>query len=402
MRSRSRSTTTILLALIGGAVLLGTAAPALAAETANSEFVLIRPDDVLEGDLYAGAIKVSVDGEIDGDLIAFAGEEIIIEGTVTGSVFAVAPRVTVNGSVGGSLRVVATSLTVNGDIGRDIVATAVNVRLGKESKVGGDVLVWAFNMDSLGQIGQNLEGSQRRLSLAGTVGGDVDVSVGRLTIVDDLTVNGDLGYRSDADAEGLDQADVGGAVVHKTPLPPNIRVRALNLFGRFLAVLFLTIAALTTAWGWPNQTIAAIERVRVSPMRSWMSGAVIMALPLFLMALAALLLTLAPTSASFPLLVILAPLILAAVGLVFALSLVAGVPTVGRLGGLLLKKLDVYGAILTGSVVIGIIWMLPVIGWLVPLFVLPLGLGAWLVSRRSSEPTADADEVASNAQADPG
>lgn len=402
MRSRSRSTTTILLALIGGAVLLGTAAPALAAETANSEFVLIRPDDVLEGDLYAGAIKVSVDGEIDGDLIAFAGEEIIIEGTVTGSVFAVAPRVTVNGSVGGSLRVVATSLTVNGDIGRDIVATAVNVRLGKESKVGGDVLVWAFSMDSLGQIGQNLEGSQRRLSLAGTVGGDVDVSVGRLTIVDDLTVNGDLGYRSDADAEGLDQADVGGAVVHKTPLPPNIRVRALNLFGRFLAVLFLTIAALTTAWGWPNQTIAAIERVRVSPMRSWMSGAVIMALPLFLMALAALLLTLAPTSASFPLLVILAPLILAAVGLVFALSLVAGVPTVGRLGGLLLKKLDVYGAILTGSVVIGIIWMLPVIGWLVPLFVLPLGLGAWLVSRRSSEPTADADEVASNAQADPG
>ncbi len=397
MRSRSRAT---LLALVTGAMLLGVAAPALAAETANSEFVIIRPDDVLEDDLYAGAIKVSVDGEIDGDLIAFAGEEIIIEGTVTGSVFAVAPRVTVNGSVGGSLRVVATSLTINGDIGRDVVATAVNVSLSNGSTVEGDVLVWAFNMESLGLVGQNLEGSQRRLSLAGTVGGDVDVAVGRLTVVDTLTVNGDLGYRSDTEAEGLGQADVGGVVVHKTPLPPNIRVRALNLFGRFLVVLFLTIAALTTAWGWPSQTIAAIEKVKASPLRSWVSGAVVMALPLFLMALAALLVTLAPTSASFPLLVILAPLILAAVGLVFALSLVAGVPVVGRLGGLMLKKLDVYGAILAGSVVAGVIWMLPVIGWLVPFVILPLGLGAWLVSRRLGEPTADADEVVSTVQAD--
>ena len=401
MRSRSSGVNSVLFALIAGAVLLGTAAPALAAETANSEFVLIRPDVVLEDDLYAGAIKVSIDGEIDGDLIAFAAEEIIIEGTVTGSVFAVAPRVTVNGSVGGSLRVVATSLTVNGDIGRDIVATAVNVHLGTGSTVGGDVLVWAFDMESLGQIGQDLEGSQRRLSLAGEIGGDVDVSVGGLTIVDDLTVSGDLGYRSDADAEGLDMADVGGTVVHKTPLPANIRVRALNLFGRFLVVLFLTIAALTTAWGWPNQTIAAIEKVKASPLRSWVSGAVVLALPLFLMALTALLLALAPASASFPLLVILGPLILAAAGLTFALSLVAGVPAVGRLGGILFKKLDVYGEILVGSAVAGLIWMLPVIGWLVPFVILPLGLGAWLVSWRLSEPTADADEVASTVQADP-
>ena len=283
MHSRSRSRLNrrrarcILLSLVAGAVLLGISVPALAAETANSEFVIIRPDDVLEDDLYAGAIKVSIEGEIDGDLIAFAGEEIIIEGTVTGSVFAVAPQVTVNGSIGGSLRVVATSLTVNGDIGRDVVATAMNVELGKGSNVGGDVLVWAFNMESLGQIGENLEGTQRSLSLAGTVGGDIDVSVGRLTIVNELIVNGDLGYRSDADAEGMEQARVGGAMVHKTPLPPNIRVRALNLFGRFLVVLFLTIAALTTAWGWPKQTIAAMERVSGSPVRSWASGAVVMA-----------------------------------------------------------------------------------------------------------------------------
>jgi hypothetical protein len=193
-------------------------------------------------------------------------------------------------------------------------------------------------------------------------------------------VSGDLGYRSESTAEGLERAEVGGVVVHKTPLPPNIRVRALGLFGRFLVVLLLTIAALSTAWGWPGRTVAAIEQVKVAPVKAWLFGAVVMASPLFLVGIAALLLTLAPSSASFPLLVILGPVILAAVGVVLAASLVAGIPTVGRVGGVLFSKLEIYGAILAGSAVVGFLWMLPVVGWLIPPIVLPLGLGAWYLS----------------------
>lgn len=380
MPSRFSTTGRLLLGLAAGVILVGAAAPALAAETANSEFVIIRPDDLLEDDLYAGAIKVSIEGEIDGDLIAFAADEVVIDGTVTGSVTAVAPTVTINGSVGGALRVIARSLVVNGSVGRDVVVTAVDVRLAAGSSVDGDVLAWVLNMEALGHIGQDLEGSQRTLAIAGSVESDVDVSVGQLTVVDDLTVSGDLGYRSDSAAEGLDMASVGGIVVHKTPLPPNIRVRALALFGRFLVVLLLTIAALAIAWGWPSRTGAAIEKVKVSPLRAWFFGAVVMASPLFLVAIGALLFTLAPPSASFPLLIILGPLVLAAFGLVLATSLVAGIPTVGRLGGALFRKLEIYGAILVGSAVVGILWMLPVVGWLIPLIVLPLGLGGWYLS----------------------
>ena len=370
----------LLLGLAVVVVFVGAAIPAQAAETTNSEFVIIQPDDLLEDDLYAGAIKVSIEGQIDGDLVAFAADEVVIEGTVTGSVTAVAPRVTINGSVGGALRVIARSLVVNGSVGRDIVVSAVNVQLTDASSVGGDVLAWVFNVEALGHIGGDLEGSQRTLALAGSVDGDVDVSVGQLTVVDDLTVSGDLGYRSESASEGLEMANVGGVVVHKTPLPPNIRVRALALLGRFLVVLLLTIAALSTAWGWPARTAAAIEKVKVSPLRAWLFGAVVMVSPLFLAAIGALLLTLAPPSASFPLLVILGPIVLAAVGVVLAASLLAGIPTVGRVGGVLFRKLEIYGAILAGSAVVGFLWILPIVGWLIPLIVLPLGLGGWYLS----------------------
>ena len=379
----------LLLALVAGGLLGAGALPAAAAETANSDFVIIQPDDVHDDDLYAVAIKVVVDGVIDGDLIAFAGEEIVIEGTVTGSVFAFAPRVTINGEVGGSLRATANDVRVNGMVARDIVAAAFDVRFGRESSVGNDVVVWAWELEALGTIGGDLTGSQRSLVLAGVIEGDVDVSVGQVTVVETLTVAGDFGYRSEQTAEGLENAEVEGAVVHKTPLPPNIRVRALNFFARFLTVIFLTITALAIAWGWPARTERAVRRVKDSPARSWGSGAVVMASPLLVALIAALVLGLAPATASFPLLAILGPLVLAAAGVVCALSVVAGIPAVGRIGSALFKKLDVYGALLVGAVVTGILWLLPLVGWLVPLIVLPLGLGGWMLSWKAEADAQD-------------
>lgn len=366
-----------LAASISALGLVATPAPALAAETSNSEIVIIQQDDVLAEDLYAGAIRVLVEGEIDGDLVAFAADEVVVDGSVTGSVLAVAPTVVVNGTVGGSVRVSGGSLTVTGSVAGDVVAAVANVSLDEGSTVGGDVVAWALDMSASGTIGNDLRGSQRTLDLAGEVGNDVDVSVMRMEVTGELSVGGDLEYRSDHAGEGLDRAEVTGALVERTPLPPNIRVRALGLLGRFLTILFLTIAALTVAWSWPRRTADAIEAVTGGPVRAWASGALVLFSPVILVGVATLTLVLAPSAASFPLLAVFAPLTLAALGLVGALALVAGAPVVGWLGGLT-KRLTVYGAILAGSVFVGLLWLVPMAGWLVPIVVLPLGLGAWM------------------------
>ncbi len=368
----------VIFALAGGALLLTPASTSSAAVTSNSEFVIVQSDDVFPDDLYAGAIRVVIEGTLDGDLVAFAAEDVLIDGTVTGSVMAVAPSVAVNGEIGGSLRVAANSLDVTGAVGRDVVAAVFSANLSPTSSVEGDVLVWAWAMSSRGEVGGDLKGSQRRLELAGTVDGDVDVSVDTLRVAGELTVDGDLGYRSEDVGEGLDVASVGGAVVHKMPLPPNLRVRALGLLGRLMVILFLSVAALTTAYGWPRRTEQAVARISVSPFRNWLTGAAILLSPLLAILATGLVLGLAPAAAAFPLLIVLIPIILAMIGLVFAVSLVAGTPTVGWLGGAVFQRLDLYGAILVGSLLVGLAWYLPYVGWLVPLAVLPLGLGSWL------------------------
>lgn len=379
---RSLSKGILLLAACCASIIL-LAVPADAAETSNSEFVIIQEGDVFPEDLYAGAIRVVVNGTLDGDLIAFAAEEVVIVGEVTGSVTAAAPTVRVDGRVDGSLRVTANRLVVEGSVGEDVVAVGRVGHLLPGSDVGGEVIFWGWSLISEGRVGEDLTGTQRKLQLSGEVQGDVGVSVTSLEVVGPLVVGGDLSYRSSDDAEGLEQAEVGGAVVHQTPLPPNLRVRALGVLGRFMVVVFLTIAALTTAYGWPERTMTAVSNVGKSPLSNWLRGAVLLFSPLIAVAATAVLVGLAPATAAFPMLAILIPLILAMAGLSLAVALVAGVPAIGWLGGVAFRRLDLYGAVLTGGVMAGLAWMLPWVGWLVPLVVLPLGLGSWVTVRSS-------------------
>jgi hypothetical protein len=48
------------------------------------------------------------------------------------------------------------------------------------------------------------------------------------------------------------------------------------------------------------------------------------------------------------------------------------------------KRLDLYGAILAGSLLIGVVWYVPILGWIAPLVVLPWGLGSWMAAGSQS------------------
>lgn len=380
-----------MLAMVG-------AVPAQAAETTNSEIVLIRQGDVVDDDLYATAISVRVTGVIDGDLIAFAAEQVVIDGRVTGSVTVVAPRVVVDGTIEGSLRLVVNDLVVGGTVGGDVVGVGADLRFGSDSRVEGEILAWTYRMEAMGSIGSRLGGTQRHLDLAGAVGGSVDVTVNRLRVVGPLTVGGDLVYRSRHSGEGLDQAEVAGTQVQRQPLPPNLRVRALGALARVMAVIFLGIAAVTTVWGWPDRTAMAADQVGAHPLRAWLGGASVFLSPVLVVLVAGLVIARAPPAAGVPLLALAVPIFFALLGVLLVVSLVAGVPVSAWTGRQMFRRWGVHGSTLAGSLVLGMVWLLPWVGLLVPLVALPLGLGAWLRALRPQEVVAaPSDESAVSA-----
>ena len=59
----------------------------------------------------------------------------------------------------------------------------------------GDVVAWAWEARVEGVVGEDLEGQTRRMVLAGEVTGNVDITVGRLTVEPPARVGADLLYR---------------------------------------------------------------------------------------------------------------------------------------------------------------------------------------------------------------
>lgn len=379
MPSRSRAS---LLFVVSAALSIGLALPAGAAEIESSDLLIITEDTVFTGDLYAAANRVLVRGTIEGDLFALAGQDVSIEGEVTGSVTALAPEVRVSGVIGGSLRVASPSVEISGEVEGDVVAVAFGIELAPGGQVGADLIMWAWDAGSHGSVSADVEGSQRKLELSGDVTGNVRVSAGRVSVVDDLHVGGDLTYRSSNEAVGVELADVGGVVVQQTRMPPNIRVRALALASKILVAIVLAAMALVVSSVWPERSERALAGLEAAPFRSFLTGAAVVLSPALVLGVAVAVLAFAPSSTALPLVAALIPILFALMGIVLVAGLFAGMPAVAWIGARLKKQTTVAGAVAIGSAVVAILWLIPVVGWIVALLVLAAGMGGWLSTFR--------------------
>lgn len=361
---------------------------ALAAERTTSDLVLVDQATVIDEDLYAAGNRVLILGRVVGDLVVTAFEDVTIAGTVTGDVIGLAGSVVVTdtGTVGESVRVITPQLRVEGTVEGDILGLTWGTTV--DGIVARDVLVWSFGAGGSGRIGGDLEGRMRSLDLAGTIDGNVDVTINNLTVAEGAVIGGNLGYRSPAPFPHAEIAEVGGIVVHRTPLAPNVRLRALMVMAKLLIGLLVAIVGLMVMWAMPAATDRAVARVRSSWWQAWLRGVAVCLAPIAVGALAVLLLGVAPASAAFPLLAVLIPAWLATTGVVLALGFAASAAVYPWLGRWQSPERSTVRAFLIAT---GLVMLLSLIPWavlVVVLLILPIGVGGWLGDAPGGERTA--------------
>ncbi len=346
------------------------------AERTQSDLVIVRPDDVITEDLYAAGNTISVEGRIEGDLYAVAFNSVTISGEVTGDVVAVAGRVEVTGVVGGSLRAVSPKVVVEGDVADDVLVASWETRLERAGRVGRDLLTWSMRAGVDGDVARNLAGQVRSVILTGAVAGGVDLVVDRLTVASTARIDGDLIYQSKRPAE-IGEAEIGGNIIQRTALPPNVRLRGLRLLAYTLAVLGVGALAMMLCWAWPKRVEAAVSSAR-DLVPSWVTGFAVVVSPLLAGGVLAVVVGLSPPEAGVPLALVLVPLVLGLGGMVVILGLLGTVPVAGLVGRVLIKRRSVAAAVLLGWVGISAALLVPVLGLLVLAALVPLGIGAWL------------------------
>ena len=203
-----------------GLFLLGSAAPALAADIQQGNTVVIGPDQVINDDLYAAGSNVQILGTVNGDVFA-AGNIITIGGTVSGGVFAVGNTISITGDVRQGVHAAGGTVTISGPVAQDAVLASGTFNLAPGARVGRDVMLATGTADLGAPIARDVRAAAGTLTLAAPIGGDVQTQVSTLRLADGARVQGSLTYTSDRDAEIAPGASIGSGIQHLQPQPSN-------------------------------------------------------------------------------------------------------------------------------------------------------------------------------------
>lgn len=184
-RPRSTEQRRIALGITTGVVLLLAALAPVAAQTAGGgsagdmvrtgDSVDVAVGETFDGNLYAFAGTIDIDGTLDGDLVA-SGGSISIKGTVTGDVIAVGGELTIAGEVQGDVRFAGGQLQVDGPVAGDVAVVGGSAEL--DGDVGSDVLFGAGQVKIGGDVAGQIYGGAGEYQRTGTVAGPEDVTLG--------------------------------------------------------------------------------------------------------------------------------------------------------------------------------------------------------------------------------
>ena len=360
---------------LGVAALLLTAAGAPEAlQTVSGDIYIVPEADVVGDNLYVSASVVRIHGTIEGDLVVVATSRLHVTGSVTGDVVGFARSASIEGAVEGSVRLAGVDLDVSGEVGDEVAILARDAAVGGE--IGGDALVWAIRLVTDGGLGRDLGGRTLWATLDGRVGRDVEMTVDHLRVGPAAVIAGDLGYRSADDAEIDPGATIGGTLVRRAPLSPDLWLRAGRLLGGLVVFLLFIAMGLMAIRFRPGWLYACVERVRRRPVGIVVRGVVallILTLPVTVPALA---IWAGPpgvvTAAVIAGLVSLVPAFLA-----FLLAFIAGsVPVIVWAWGLVTRfRMGPYGSFLAAALLFVILLQVPYVGGVLATVLPVLALG---------------------------
>jgi cytoskeletal protein CcmA (bactofilin family) len=394
--------------------------PSWSGEMAAQKSITIGTKEVINDDLYLAADKITIDGIVKGDAV-LAASEITLNGTVEGDLIAAGRVITVNGTVKDDSRI-AGAILILGEAARvndDMMAAGYSLENKSGSTIGGNLLYFGGQGVLAGSVQQNIRGAAAALQIAGTVKGNVNVTVGNhelsrpffipegqtipnipagLTLTETARLGGELAYRSAAEATLAPGATVSGRMT-RDALPADT-LPSSNTANTVLTLLFQVqrwISLGLVGWlllrfapGW-MQALGSTLQARPLPSLGWgiVTEAVVIVAAIALCILTVVLLMISG--------VILPSLALPifGIGLLSFFSLLIGfiifasfVPPIALsfLGGQwLMAKLQPdrprtnLMALVTGLAVFVILTAIPGVGPVVNAIVILLGLGAiWL------------------------
>lgn len=332
---------------------------------------IIGRNQTIQGDLYFSGDILEVDGRITGDLTVFASR-VIINGKVEGSLLGVVTeKIIVRGEIGGHLRALANQAELEGKIGKSLSALAIQLSAKKDSVVETGILGYFGQVKLAGVIHGPVEMNvHSQAEIGGKISGNLISKGAALAWLPPVEIGGRVDDYSGVSAQpgGKPQVKIAGGY-HLHPMKINRLINYKYLF--MISVIWFLGNLLMTLIFYRIFPRTACEITRPTPKN--LKSSLVVGLISFL-TIPILVVILTFTTVGVPLAIVLSLLYL-------TLLTFAGVPFTFLTGRMILRKFDgeypdhPYLLILGGALFSGVISMIPVIGFLLPIW---LGFGMLL------------------------
>jgi len=362
---------------------LFTSSPVLAMDIRSGDTVTIAGGEVVDDDLYIGGATIIVDGTINGDLWA-AGREITINGTVNGGIVAAAETINVNGDVAHAVRLVGSTVSINGVVNGDLIVFVGNANVASTAEIGGDLLVGAGSLRINGPIKGDVRGGASDITITSSVGGDTELAVERLTIASTASIQGDLTYTSEDEADIQPGAQIRGGITYK-PVEAKESAKAgpfAGIGGKVIGFLMVFVAGIVIVLVAPRRSTSIADSIRSKPWLSLGWGAVI----LFATPIAAIVVCITVIGIPVGLIA------LALYGIAIYLSQIFVGLFIGRwiIGNFreVQSKAMLVAALASGLVILSLLRLIPFLGFWIGLATALFALGALIVSEAKSRAEA--------------
>lgn len=352
---------------------------------------IVHKDETVDSSLWASGRTIDVAGQVKGDVFC-AGMHVTISGTVDGDVICAAQTITISGRVLGDVRLAAQTIDIGGSIERNASIAGQNFTLTGEGKIGNDLSAGVGDTTLHGEIGRDVAAAGSTLTITNKIGRNIQANVHDITLDQNANVGGNLSYTSTQDAEIADGATVAGSTNRSEP-PKGAESDTVLVsgFGFMLYVIAsLMVLSLALLFIFPGVLQQVTDQALANPLRVFITGFVAMfAVPAILVILAISLLGI--------------PLALLLLGIWLLLLFLAGPFFSFYLGRLLLRgrSTNPFLAMALGAFIVLVLYFIPILGWMLWIFVMIMGTGMLLAElmRRTPRPQYEMAEATSTAAA---
>ena len=325
--------------------------------------------------IYKEGNNVDISGIVNGDIYC-AGQSVNIDAQVNGDVICAAQTITINGKVSGNVRVVGQTVNLGASVTKNVSIAGQTVVLQNNSFVEQDVLVAGQTVSMNGTIGRDVTVAANSVTIRSSIGRNVNAKVGNeLMLTSNAKVGGNIDYTSPRMWDKSTGAEVAGTVAFHKSKPSHRGSAGLNIIWNVYSLVAITVFAVVLVALFPQLfrkwSVTSKQNIGYVLLTGFVA---MLALPVVI-----LLSFVTVIGAPLGILLLLLWVTTALLSIPFA-SYIVGTKVVPKWHPIL--------AVLVGSLVLGVVGLVPFIGWLVSFLAYLLGTGTilWNLKRSYKKP----------------